>query len=180
MYLGYENPKCFSAGPFFLVFDKNVYRSAEFHPLLWKIYGYAPALRYYSFCKTLYLKHFIVIWIRLCLDNCSVICVVTLCYVLHQTRCMQAYSSIFSIIKAYSCILRHYWIVFRLIKAYLAPCVTLTYSQTYHIPSPNIFRTRGIFKTLWNFDQAYSEPCYRQNSLFRHYSAIFRHIQNLV
>ena len=30
-----------------------------------------------------------------------------------------------------------------------------------HILSPSIFRTRGLFKTLWNIDQAYSEPCHR-------------------
>ena len=49
----------------------------------------------------------------ICLDNCSVICTLTLCYVLHQRhsefwhiqnylfRYMQAYPRIFSIIKAY-------------------------------------------------------------------------------
>ena len=50
---------------------------------------------------------------------------------------------------------------------------TLVYSH-FHIPSPGIFRTRGIFNTMWNFDQANSELCHSQNSLFRHYSAIFR------
>ena len=42
------------------------------------------------------------------------------------------------------------------------------------------FRTGSIFKTLRNFDQAYSEPCHSQNSLFRHYSAIFWPTHNLV
>ena len=37
-----------------------------------------------------------------------------------------------------------------------------------------------MFKTLGNFDQAYSEPCHSQSSLFRQYSTIFRDIQNLV
>ena len=41
--------------------------------------------------------------------------------------------------------------IIRLIQAYLAPCVTLIYSQTCHIPSPGIFRTRVIFKTLQKF-----------------------------
>ena len=36
-----------------------------------------------------------------------------------------------------------------------------------------ILRTRGLFKILWNVDQAYSEPC------IGHYSAIFRHTQNV-
>ena len=56
------------------------------------------------------------------------------------------------------------------IQAYSASCVTLVYSQPCHILSPGIFRTKGIFKTLWNVYQAYSEPCHR---------SIFRHIQNL-
>ena len=64
--------------------------------------------------------------------------------------------------------------MFRLIQAYSAHCVTLTYSQLCHILNPSIFRARGIFKTLGNFDQAYSEPCHSQNSLFWHYSAILR------
>ena len=68
--------------------------------------------------------------------------------------------------------------IFRLIQAYLAPCVTgtlrnpctlstlcntvqLTYLQTCHIMSPGIFWTGGLFKTLWNHDQAYLEPCHR-------------------
>ena len=38
------------------------------------------------FCKTLHLKCLTVVSIRLCLDNCSVICTVTLCFVLHQTN----------------------------------------------------------------------------------------------
>ena len=67
--------------------------------------------------------------------------------------------------------------IFRLIQAYSEPCVTLTYSQPCHIPSPGIFRIRGIFKSLWNYDQACWEPSYSQNSLFRHYSTILRHMQ---
>ena len=55
--------------------------------------------------------------------------------------------------------LRHYEGIFMLIQAYSVPCVTLTYSQLCHILSPGIFRTRGLFKTLWNIDQTYSEPC---------------------
>ena len=50
------------------------------------ISGCGPALRHYSFCKTLHLNCLIVFWIRLCLDNYSVICTVISCYVLHQTH----------------------------------------------------------------------------------------------
>ena len=57
------------------------------HPLPWGISGWAPALRYYLFCKKLHLKCLSVFWMRVCLDNCSVICTVTLRYVLHQTKC---------------------------------------------------------------------------------------------
>ena len=80
-------------------------------------------------------------------------------------------------------ILRYCKDIFRFIQANLAPYLTLAYSQLCHIPSPGIFRTDSRFKILRNFDQTYSEPCHNQNcqnSLFRHYSAIFRHIQNLV
>ena len=37
--------------------------------------------------------------------------------------------------------------------------------------SPGIFRTGGLFKTLWNVDQTYVDPCHR---------TLFSHIQNLV
>ena len=60
--------------------------------------------------------------------------------------------------------------IIRLIQAYLAPCVTLIYSQTCHIPSPGIFRTRVIFKTLQKFHQAYSE----RNIVRIAYSAIIQ------
>ena len=51
-------------------------------PRPWKIPGCTPTLRHYSLWKTLHL------WQCsecICL-NCSVICTVTLCYVLHQTH----------------------------------------------------------------------------------------------
>ena len=75
------------------------------------------------------------------------------------------YSCIISIIKAYSCILKHYLGIFRIIHAYLAPCLTLPYSQACHILSPAI----EICETLtWhiqnprytqNYVKAYSESC---------------------
>ena len=81
---------------------------------------------------------------------------------------MPAYSINFSIIEAYSHILRHYEGIFRLIQVYSAPCVAIAYFQPWHVLSPTIFRTRGLFKILWNVDKAYSEPCLR---------ALFSHIQ---
>ena len=84
-------------------------------------------------------------------------------------RYMPAYQIIFSVIKVYSHILRHFKGIFRLIQAYSAPCVTITYSQPCHILHPTIFRTRGLFKALWNVDQAYSEPCH--TVLFSHIHA---------
>ena len=84
---------------------------------------------------------------------------------------IQHYKGIFTYTEA---LLRH-------IQAYsciFGICVSLAYSQPCHIPNPGLFRTRGIFKTLGNFDQIYSECCHSQNSLFRHYSAIFRTLYN--
>ena len=82
-------------------------------------------------------------------------------------------------IQAYSPLLKHiqaYW--GGIIKAFL----NLACSQPCHIQSSGIFRTRGIFKILWNLDQAYSEPCHSQNSSFRHfiqpYSGIFKTLCN--
>ena len=51
-----------------------------------KISGCARALQHYCFCKTLHLKCLAVFWICLYLDDCSVIFVVILCYVLHHTN----------------------------------------------------------------------------------------------
>ena len=67
-----------------------------------------------------------------------------------------------------------YWGIFRLILTYSAICITFAYSQPYHILSHGIFRT-----------EAYLEPCktltrHIQNPVMWYYSAIFRHIQNLV
>ena len=105
-------------------FWQNLYRSAvvpqTFHSLPWKVPGCAPVPRHYSFCKTLNLQCMAVFWMRLCLGNCSVICTVTLFYVLLIDtfrimgysglwffRYMQAYSITFSVIEAYSHTSRH-------------------------------------------------------------------------
>ena len=87
--------------------------------------------------------------------------------------------------------------IFTYIVAYLEPCVTLAYSEPYHIQNPGIFRTRDIFWTLSSHILAYLErsvtlsfwePCDIENlAIFRiltclkteAYSepSIFRHIQ---
>ena len=124
-----------------------------------KISDGATALMHYSFCKTLRLKCLTVFWMRLCLNSC---------YIQNS-----AYSDICRYIQTYSASLRHihaYWDI----KVYSAPSVTLAYLQPCGIPSPSIFRTGGIFKTIWNFDQVYTEPCHSHSKLFRHYSGIFR------
>ena len=121
-----------------------------------------------------HLKHLTMSWIRLCLDNCSAVSKV-IQYIYIQNY---AYSDICRHTQAYSALLRHIHTYWDHIKAYSAPSVTLAYSQPCHIPSPGIFRTGGIFNTLWNFDQVYSKPCQSQNELFRHYSAIFRTLCN--
>ena len=91
-------------------------------------------------------------------------------------RYMLAYSIIFSVIKTYSDMLRHYWSIFRHIQAYSAPCVILAYSQLCHILNPDIFRTGGLFKILWNVDQAYSGPCTK--GILQAYLDIFRILGN--
>ena len=123
-----------------------------------------------------------------CLDNCSGICTVTLCYVLHQTHWefwhirlsvsfsyLPAYSVIFSVIEVYSCILRHYSGIHSFIQAYSVPCVT-----------PCIF-TNFPYSVLiaYSEPEPYLKPCERlakhiQNPAIGHYSAIFSHIQNLI
>ena len=130
-----------------------------------------------AFCKTLHLKCLIVFWICLCPDNCSVICTVTLHCVLHQTHLEfwyiqnSVYSGICRHIQEYLALLMH-------IQAYSAPYVTLSYSQSCHILSPGIVARGGMFKTLWNFDQAYSEPCHRTvySGIVQAYSGIFQKI----
>ena len=82
-----------------------------------------------------------VFWIRLCINNCSVMCAVT--------------STKFNRIKICSSILKHYQGIFWIIKAYSAPCVIFAYLQTCHDLSPGIYRTESIFKTIWIFYQAY-------------------------
>ena len=100
---------------FFWCFWRNLFWNALVPqisaPFPWKVSGCAPAFRHYSFCKMIHLKCLTVFWIRLCIDNCSVICTMTLCYVLGIYRHIQPYSALlrhiyayWDIIKAYSCL----------------------------------------------------------------------------
>ena len=132
---------------------------------LWKVSGCTPALRHCPFCKLLYLKCLTVFWICLCLNNCSVVCTVTLCYVLHQTHSEfwhiqnYVYSGISRHIQRYSALLRHIHVYWDIMNTCSILCVTLTYSQPCHILSPDIFRTRGIFEALTYLEpEAYSKP----------------------
>ena len=84
-------------------------------------------------------------------------------------RHIYAYSGITRLFRTYSDIIVFTWILFRHIKAYSEPCVSLAYSKNpgiirtlaYSEPeaylepwySPGMFRIRGVFKTL-----VYSEP----------------------
>ena len=176
--------KVFQLGFFFLAFLTKYLskctRSTKisFH---WKNCRWALALRHYSFCKTLHLKCLTVFWIRLS-DNCSVICTVTLFYVLYQIHPKFwhiqnfIYSGICRHIQAYSALWRHIQAYWGIIKAYSAPCATLAYSQLCHIHIqnlvklwPNIFRIPPLSEQfIQTLIQAYSEPCVTQ----------YLHIQN--
>ena len=120
-----KNSKMFPCGASFSgVFDEIFIEVPKFHksppPLPWKISGCAPAPKHYSFCKTLHLKCLTVFWICLCLDNCSVICTVTLCYALHQSFRILAYSALFLwCMPAYLIIFRHIHAYSDIIKAHL-------------------------------------------------------------
>ena len=98
-----------SRSSFSSIFDEMFIKVPWLHntlsPLPWKFSHCAPALRDYSLCKTLHLKCLTKFWIRLFLDNGSVINTVITCYLLHQTRIL-AYSVIFIVVKAYSNMLR--------------------------------------------------------------------------
>ena len=103
-----------------------------------------------------------------CLGNCSIICTVNLCYVQCQTHSEfshiqhSAFSGICWNIQSYFALLRHIHAYWDIIKAYSAPCVILAYLFT-------TLPYSGLFKTLWNADQAYLEPCHKE--LFSHITA---------
>ena len=78
------------------------------------------------------------------------------------------FSGIWQHIQPYTTLLRYIHAYWDIIKPYagLFPCVTLAYSQPCRFLSPSIFRTIGIFKTVWSVDQVYWDPCH--GTLLRH------------
>ena len=114
-------------GLFFWCFWRILYRSA----LGWPVPQTSPCPEkflvahlssdiFFSFCKALHLKGFRVSWIRLCLDNCSVICTYVICRIRHiqnsgifNTLFFQVYTGKLNHIqrywgiKAYSGLFRH-------------------------------------------------------------------------
>ena len=166
-----KNSKMFPCCFPFLCFWRNVYWSALVPcnllcPEIFLVARLHSGIILFAKCSISYVWQ---CFEYVCLDNCPVICTLTLCYVLHQIHSESwhipnsAYSGTCKHIQAYSSLLRH-----------ISHPV-----QTSHIHNLAIFRTRGIFKTLWNFDQAYSEPYPSKKSSFRHYSAIFRTLCNV-
>ena len=92
---------------FYCVFDEMFINLPKFYKSPTSHRDWAPALIHY-FCKMLHLKCLTMSWICLCLSNCSVICTVTLCYVLHQVH-SEFWQNliIFGVVRTYSRILRH-------------------------------------------------------------------------
>ena len=88
-HLKIHHSKMFPCATLFLYFWRNVCQSTlvpQKKPCPKNFGLRTPAPGHYYFCKMFYLECLAVFWIGLCLDNCSVICTVTLCYVLHQTH----------------------------------------------------------------------------------------------
>ena len=106
-----------------------------------------------------HLKCLTVFWIRQCLRNGSVLCTVTLYYALHQTlskfwhiqnsgivRHIQVLSAFLWHINAYWGIAKEYS---RILRTLCNPRILTILPRS----SPDKFRTGGIFKTRYNFDQ---------------------------
>ena len=126
----------------------------------WKAFGWPSAFRHYSFCKTLHLICLTVLlsnfysdfMLHNASDTLRIFTYSTLCFF----KYMPAYSAILSVIETYSHILRH----------------TQSYSGIFStLCNPHIFTTLPYSKTLTR---------HIQNSAIGHYSAIFRHIQNVL
>ena len=193
--LAYLEPKLFSKSLF-----KNI---QECLGIFRNVDAYSTTIRHFSFCKMLHLTCLTMFKIRLFLDNCLVISTVTLCYVLHQThsdsgifrtietihlfRYIQVYSSIVSIIKVYSGIIKVYLRLFRPIQnplyfyhfcnltifqalAYLNVEGYSRHSETLAMHIQNSVTVRTVYQAFSSHIQAYSEPC------LTHASAETRHI----
>ena len=117
----------------------------------------------------------------LCLGNWSVICTVTLCYVLHQIHSEFWYNqrSVFSgryrHIQSYSALLRHIHAYWDIIKAYSELFRHIQRPEYSHIHNLAIFWALAYLEP-----DAYLKLCetltrHIQNPATEHYSAIFRH-----
>ena len=118
--------KCAFKRPLFLLFLRKSFSKCPSStnqkppppPLPWKILGCASALRvfFFFFYKTLHLKCLIAFWIRLYLDNCTVICTAsdTFRILAYLALC---FSGICRYIQSYSALLRRlkiaYWTLSR-------------------------------------------------------------------
>ena len=162
-------------GLIFLCFSQNVYWIAlvsQNPPLLpWNVSDSIPALRHCPFCKTLSWMFDSVLNMPVLIT--VVICIATLCYVLHWTYSEfwhiqhSVFSGICQHIQPYSALLRR-------IHAYWD--IIISHTQTYSgklstLCNPLHIHNLAIFWALWNVDQVYSELCHR---------ALFSHIQNVV
>ena len=81
-----------------------------------------------------------------------------------NTLFFQVYAGIFNHIQRYKVIFTHIETLLRHIQASSGIFSTLCNPRIFtNLPylSPGIFKTGGFFKTLWNVDQTYSEPCHR-------------------
>ena len=108
-------------GPFFLVFlTKSLSKCPSFtNALALKNFWFRTCTSALLFSqKKFHFKCLTMFSIRLCLDNCSLICTVTFCYVLHRTHSEfyhiqhSAFSGLCWHIQSYSALLRHihaYW-----------------------------------------------------------------------
>ena len=182
--LAYLEPKLFSKSLFKNIQERlGIFRNVD---------AYSTTIRHFSFCKMLHLTCLTMFKIRLFLDNCLVISTVTLCYVLHQThsdsgifrtietihlfRYIQVYSSIVSIIKVYSGIIKVYLRLFRPIQnplyfyhfrnltifqalAYLNVEGYSRHSETLAMHIQNSVTVRTVYQAFSSHIQAYSEPC---------------------
>ena len=129
--------KMFPCGASFsCVFDKCLLKCPIFTPSALKKFWFCTCT-HYSFCKTLHLKCLTVLWILLCLNNCSVIWRVTLYYVLLASDIQNSgifitvFPGVSWHIQSYSALSEHihaYWDNIKaysgLIQAYSAPYVT--------------------------------------------------------
>ena len=117
-----------------------------------------------------HLKCVTVFWIRLCLDNCSVTCTVTIRYSVPYASDIfwhvqnSIYSGIFRHIQRYLALLGHIHAYRGIVKAYLGLFKYIQHHlKPLHIHKLAIFRALACLKL-----QAYSKPC----------ETLIRHIQN--